>query len=79
MSRADIGCGAQSKAVRSGWIVAVRCGTTNIITAEALIGEAERAAADREAELRRLYARDLPPCRRVLTIDPQGGIGMAGS
>jgi len=76
MSRQSIGCGAESRAVRAGWIVAMRCGTRNIIAAEALLSDAERAAADREAEMRRLYAPDLPPCRRVLTVDPQGGVGM---
>lgn len=79
MSREGIGCGAQSKAVRAGWILAMRCGTTNIIAAGALLSDAERVAADREAELRRLYAPNLPPCRRVLTVDPEGGIGMKGS
>lgn len=73
------GCGAQSRAVRAGWILAVRCGGSNIIVAEPLLKDAERMAADREAELRRFYASDLPSCRRVLTVDPQGGIGMTGS
>ena len=79
ISRKRIGCGAQSRAVRAGWILAVRCGASNIIVAEPLLRDAERMAADREAELRRFYASDLPPCRRVLTVDPQGGIGMTGS
>jgi hypothetical protein len=77
--RERIGCGAQFKAVRAGWILAIRCGASNIIVAEPLLRDAERLAADREAELRRLYAPDLPPCRRVLTVDPQGGMGMTGS
>jgi hypothetical protein len=74
-----IGCGAQSRAIRAGWIVAFRCGTRNIIAAEPSLGDAERRAAEREAELRRLYVPDLPHCRRVLTVDPQGGISMMGS
>jgi hypothetical protein len=79
MSRNDIGCGAQSRAVRASWILAMRCSSTNIIAAEALLSDAERAAADREAELRRRYAPNLPQCRRVLTVDPQGGVGMTGA
>ena len=79
ISRERIGCGAQSKAVRAGWILAIRCGANNIIVAEPLLREAERMAADREVELRRFYASDLPRCRRLLTVDPQGGIGMTGS
>jgi hypothetical protein len=79
MSQASIGCGAVSRFVRAGWIVAMRCGTRNIIAAAALLSDAERIAAEREAEIRRLYAPDLPPCRRVLTVDPQGAVGMMGS
>jgi hypothetical protein len=79
ISGRSIGCGAQSRAVRGGWIPAIRCGDSNIVVAEPLLRDAERLAADREAELRGFYASDLPPCRRVLTVDPQGGIGMTGS
>ena len=79
ISRQRIGCGAQSKAVRAGWILAIRCGTSNIIVAEPLLNDAERMAAIREAELRRRYAPDLLPCRRVLTVDPEGGMGMSAS
>jgi hypothetical protein len=79
ISREVIGCGAQSKFVRAGWIVALRCGATNIIAAGASLGDVEQAAAERQAELRRLYAPDLPPCRRVLTVDPEGGMGMSAS
>jgi hypothetical protein len=57
----------------------MRCGARNIIAAEASLSDAERAAADREAELRHVYVPDLPPCRRLLTVDPQGGIGITGS
>lgn len=79
MSREKIGCGAQSRGVRAGWILAIRCGARNIIAAEGSLGDAERAAVSREVELRQLYAPDLPPCRRVLTVDPQGGVAIAGS
>lgn len=78
ISGKTIGCGAQSKAVRAGWILAIRCGASSIIVAEPLLRDAQRMAADREAELRRFYAADLPPCRCVLTVDPRGGIGMPG-
>jgi hypothetical protein len=79
ISREKIGCGAQARAVRTGWILAIRCGASSILVAEPSLRDAERMAAEREAELRRLYAFDLAPCRRVLTIDPQGGIGLTGS
>jgi hypothetical protein len=50
MSREGIGCGAQSKAARAGWILAVRCGTTNLMAGEASLKDAQRAIADRIAK-----------------------------
>jgi hypothetical protein len=79
MSGREIGCGAQSRAIKSGWILATRCGDTNIVVAERRLSDAERAARERETELREHYARDLPPCRRVLTINPRGDAMVANS
>ena len=31
MSRREIGCGAVSRAIQGGWILATRCGDTNIV------------------------------------------------
>ncbi|MFZ1104113.1 MAG: hypothetical protein WAN86_14940, partial [Hyphomicrobiaceae bacterium] len=73
MSGTKIGCGAQFRAIQAGWIVANRCGDTNIVVAERRLADAVQAARKRETDLRQLYAPDLPPCRRVLTIDPRGG------
>ena len=72
MSGREIGCGAQSRAIKGGWILATRCGDTNIVVAERRLSDAERAARERETELRKDYARDLLPCRRVLTVNPRG-------
>jgi len=79
MSGREIGCGAQARAFRGGWILATRCGDTNILVAERRLADAERAARERETDLREHYARDLPPCRRVLTINPRGGVMVAKS
>jgi hypothetical protein len=79
MSEAKIGCGAQSRATQGGWILATRCGDRNIVVAERRLADAERAAREREADLRALYAPDLPPCRRVLTVKPRGGVMVAKS
>jgi hypothetical protein len=54
--------------------VATRCGDTNIVVAERRLANAEREAREREADLREHYAPDLPPCRRVLTVNPRGGL-----
>jgi hypothetical protein len=77
MSGTKIGCGAQFRAIQAGWIVATRCGDRNIVVAERRRADAERAARKRETDLRQLYAPDLPPCRRVLTVDPRGGATVA--
>ncbi|MFZ1103218.1 MAG: hypothetical protein WAN86_10325, partial [Hyphomicrobiaceae bacterium] len=64
---------------QAGWIVATRCGDTNIIVAERRLAHAERAARERETDLREHYAPNLPPCRRVLTVNPRGGVMVATS
>ena len=74
MSGTKLGCGAQSRAIQGGWVLATRCGGTSILVAERQLADAERAAREREADLREHYARDLPPCRRVLTVNPRGGM-----
>ena len=71
MSGTEIGCGAQFRAIQAGWVLATRCGDRNIVVAERRLADAERAARKRETDLRQLYAPDLPPCRRVLTVDPR--------
>ena len=74
MSRTGLGCGAQFRVIRAGWIVAYRCGDENIAAAERRLADAEQAARRREIELRVAYARDLPPCRRSLTVGPRGEV-----
>ena len=74
MSGSKIGCGAQFRAIQAGWIVVNRCGDRNIVVAERRLADAERAALTREAQLREHYAPDLPPCRRMLTVNPRGGV-----
>ena len=78
MSRTGLGCGAQFRAVRAGWIVAYRCGDENIAAAERRLADAEQAARRREVELRVAYARDLPPCWRSLTVGPRGEVVASG-
>jgi hypothetical protein len=45
-----------------------------IMVAERTLIKAEQAAIDRELELRRFYQPDLPPCVRLVSIDPSGAI-----
>jgi hypothetical protein len=79
MSGMKLGCGAQSRAIQAGWIVAARCGDRNIVVTERRLADAERAARERETDLREHYAPDMPPCRRVLTVDPRGRVMVATS
>jgi hypothetical protein len=74
MSQIEIGCGASFTTIRAGWSLGIRCGLTNIIVAERTLAGAERAAAVRELELRQLYVPAMPPCRRIVTVDPQGTV-----
>ena len=72
MSQMELGCGAYMTTVRGGWSLGIRCGRENIIVAERSLVEAEHRAVRREAELRSLYVRDMPPCARVVAVDPNG-------
>lgn len=72
--RQEIGCGYRSTSVRAGWSLALRCGQDNIIVAARTLHAAEQAAVDSELNLRRDYRPDMPPCVRVVSVDPDGGI-----
>jgi hypothetical protein len=72
MSRRVIGCGAKFTTVRTGWSVAVLCGDETIIAAATQLADAERMAIKREMELREVYRRNMPPCVRVATVNPNG-------
>jgi hypothetical protein len=74
MSGKTIGCGAYQTTTRGGWSLAIRCGYQIILVADRDLAEAERRAAARETELRDHYVRDMPPCARVVTVDPNGGV-----
>jgi hypothetical protein len=72
MSGAALGCGAYLTTVRGGWSLGIRCGRENIITADRKLVEAERRALRRETDLRERYVPNMPPCARVVTVDPNG-------
>lgn len=74
MSQAKIGCGYKFKSVQSGWLLANRCGNENILAGAKTLSMAEGAAERRETELREVFARDLPRCVRLLTVNPYGAI-----
>jgi len=70
----EIGCGGYILEFQRGWVLGVRCGNENILAAARELADAERLALWRENQLRTVYARNLPPCGRVVTIDPRGAV-----
>ena len=72
MSGPTLGCGYMWKTIQVGWVLGVHCGTDNILVAEKVLANAELAAFNRETELRQVYRKNLAPCARVVTIDPDG-------
>src|SRR5262245_58816930 len=74
LSQSALGCGARFTTIRAGWSLGIRCGRENIVVAARTLADAEQAALSREVELRQIYVTDMPACRRVVTIDPQGTV-----
>ena len=73
-SRRINSCGARFTTVFRGWSLAVLCGDEPIVAAASQRSEAERMTVAREAELRLVYRRDMPPCMRVATVGPDGAV-----
>jgi hypothetical protein len=71
MSGSKLGCGYTSKTIQGGWMLGVRCGSENILAASKVLANAELAAFNRETELRQ-DGRKMPPCFRLITVDPDG-------
>jgi hypothetical protein len=72
MSNTQSDCGAEFTAVRGGWTLALLCGDHRVLVADRDLEDAKAAALNREIDLKLFYVPDLPPCRRVLTVDPRG-------
>jgi hypothetical protein len=73
MSTGQNDCGAEFTTIRRGWTLALLCGDQRILAAAKGLDEAGSAAALR-VELKRAYLPNLLPCRRVLSVDPNGVI-----
>jgi hypothetical protein len=72
MAVAPTDCGAQFTTARGKWVIANLCGDHQIIVGARARADAEAAAIDRELQTRQVYVPDLPCCRRVLTVGPNG-------
>src|SRR5262245_56977447 len=62
-------CGANFAISKGGWIVGNLCGTYRVMATGASLSEAETEALNREISLQQQFVPDLPPCRRVVTIN----------
>ena len=72
MSRGRYDCGAEIKTIKDGWILVLRCGAYRVLAAGKTLEEAEAAAHERRLEFKYLHSVAMPPCMRVLLIDPAG-------
>jgi hypothetical protein len=75
-SRADqvTDCGAEFVAYRVGWSEAILCGPHRVLVAGLDRDEVEAMVHARIADLRRQYGSALPSCRRLVEVDPWGGV-----
>lgn len=62
-------CGASFATTRGGWIVANLCGDYKVLATGPSLDEAETEALNREISLQQQFVPDLPPCRRVVTVN----------
>jgi hypothetical protein len=64
-------CGAVQLHYKGGWALALVCGHHRVMVAARDRESAEAIAIERISALEQIHGT-LPPCRRVLTIDPAG-------
>jgi hypothetical protein len=62
-------CGAQIAATRGGWMIGNLCGDHRIMATGSTLMEAEQEALNKEISLQLSYVPELPPCRRMVTVD----------
>ena len=67
-------CGAQFMAAKGDRIVASLCGDHKLVATGISLIAAEQEALNREISLQLFYVPDLPPCKRVVTVDHSGAI-----
>ena len=67
-------CGAELVAYRIGWALAILCGDHRVLVSAGDLDEAETTADERLATLELFNPSGLPACRRLLTVNPVGGI-----
>jgi hypothetical protein len=72
MTSGGTDCGAYQVTAHGGWALAFHCGREFVLVADRDLAEAERRAIAREQDMRERYQPAMPPCYRVVTVDPSG-------
>jgi hypothetical protein len=72
MSGQKSDCGAEFTAIKRGWAIAFLCRGHRVLADSTGRVAAEQAAEARRNHLATLYGTDLPPCRHIVTVDPEG-------
>ena len=72
-------CGAELVAYKVGWALAILCGDRRVVVSAGNLDEAEQAGFERIAALKLACPTGLPPCRRLLTVDPAGVVTTANA
>jgi hypothetical protein len=67
-------CGAEFVSLRNAWALGLHCGTHSILATGEDQADAEAAARFAATDLRLYHVPDLPPCRHVLTVYPNGAV-----
>ncbi len=65
-------CGARTVTVRTGWSLGYACGSTNFVVNAVTYIEAKATADYREAQVRDAAGYELPPCRLIVAVGPNG-------
>lgn len=66
------GCGARQVYSRNGWLLAYACGERMFAVSGRTLTEARIAAVAQELDWREVHRLDIPACRLVVAIGPDG-------
>jgi hypothetical protein len=67
-------CGAEFVSLRNAWALGLHCSTHSILVTSDDQADAEAAARFAVTDLRLHHVPELPPCRTMLTVDPNGAV-----
>lgn len=71
-------CGARQVYARNGWLLAYACGERMFAVSGRTLPEAHAVAGAQEINWRKMHRLDIPACRLVVTIGPDGKPEVSG-